>query len=338
MRKTLLFSLFALVLALPAGAQVVQGILIEPRHPTTSDRIRLTVVGLPDQCRLTFFAPPVYEAATGTVVLNAAEAPECPKPDPSQPPQRYELEAGPLPAGVHFAEVRVKDLPGFNWRELFEVREDATPEIVIEPERPTAAYPVRVAVAVLNTEDDLQFDGLAGRTLLFHYNSYVYPASIPAPPYERITEEATVGPLAPGVYTVDVRQDSQHAFGRTFEVGAKAGQLNLRIEDDSYFTVHIHVDLPRNGVGWGVPLTSESGYFWFFDPDNVEITVKILDGRAVNGKYWVFIASMTDVGFTAEVEHCPWLADPPLCDVQLYRSEPGVNRNIIDVNFPAFSF
>ena len=27
----------------------------------------------------------------------------------------------------------------------------------------------------------------------------------------------------------------------------------------------------------GVPLTSDSGYFWFFDADNIELVVKVLD-------------------------------------------------------------
>jgi photosystem II stability/assembly factor-like uncharacterized protein len=45
-----------------------------------------------------------------------------------------------------------------------------------------------------------------------------------------------------------------------------------------------------------VPMTSDTGYFWFFDPANVEMTVKVLDGCSLNGHYWVFAAGMTDVG------------------------------------------
>ena len=79
-------------------------------------------------------------------------------------------------------------------------------------------------------------------------------------------------------------------------------------------------------------LSRESGYFWFFDPDNVELTVKILDGRAINGSYWVFIASMTDVAFTVEVERCVSRFDPFGCASKIYRSVQGVNQSFIDVN------
>ena len=44
-----------------------------------------------------------------------------------------------------------------------------------------------------------------------------------------------------------------------------------------------------------------SGLLWFFDPDNWELLVKVLDGCAVNGHFWVFAAATTDVGTTLTV-------------------------------------
>ncbi|MEM1249904.1 MAG: Calx-beta domain-containing protein [Acidobacteriota bacterium] len=49
------------------------------------------------------------------------------------------------------------------------------------------------------------------------------------------------------------------------------------------------------GRGQQVTLTTDTGYFWFFEPDNVEVVVKVLDACAINGKYWVFAAGLTDV-------------------------------------------
>lgn len=43
-----------------------------------------------------------------------------------------------------------------------------------------------------------------------------------------------------------------------------------------------------SGFGRPVPLTADTGYFWFFNPANVESIVKVLDGRPVNGKFWAF--------------------------------------------------
>ncbi len=53
----------------------------------------------------------------------------------------------------------------------------------------------------------------------------------------------------------------------------------------------------QTGVGQATALTSETGYFWFFNDSNVEIVVKLLDGRDINGHYWVFLASLTNVSF-----------------------------------------
>ncbi len=58
-----------------------------------------------------------------------------------------------------------------------------------------------------------------------------------------------------------------------------------------------------SGEGQAVMLTSESGYFWFFGPENVEVTVKVLDACNLPGfgNFWVFAAGMTDVGVTLTV-------------------------------------
>ena len=45
-----------------------------------------------------------------------------------------------------------------------------------------------------------------------------------------------------------------------------------------------------------VPLTADTGYFWFFDPANIELVVKVLTGCPVNNDYWVFAGGLTDVG------------------------------------------
>jgi len=48
------------------------------------------------------------------------------------------------------------------------------------------------------------------------------------------------------------------------------------------------------GVGRG-------GLFWFFDAANPEMLLKVLDGCAINGHYWVFYAAGTNVGLTTTV-------------------------------------
>lgn len=51
-----------------------------------------------------------------------------------------------------------------------------------------------------------------------------------------------------------------------------------------------------SGDAHAVELSDESGTFWFFSADNLELDVKVLDGCALNGRYWVFAAGLTNVG------------------------------------------
>jgi len=55
------------------------------------------------------------------------------------------------------------------------------------------------------------------------------------------------------------------------------------------------------GPAQAVPDASNTGFFWFFNADNLELAVKVLDGRSVNGHYWVFWGSLSDVHYTLTV-------------------------------------
>ncbi|MCY3932817.1 MAG: hypothetical protein OXH70_14000 [Acidobacteria bacterium] len=48
--------------------------------------------------------------------------------------------------------------------------------------------------------------------------------------------------------------------------------------------------------------SSQSGLLYFFDRDNAEVLVKVLDGCAINGHRWVFVAPVTDLGFALRIE------------------------------------
>jgi hypothetical protein len=55
------------------------------------------------------------------------------------------------------------------------------------------------------------------------------------------------------------------------------------------------------GSGQVFPLTTDAGAFWFFTANNVELVVKVVDGSAVNGHFWVFGGQLTDVDYTLTV-------------------------------------
>ena len=51
----------------------------------------------------------------------------------------------------------------------------------------------------------------------------------------------------------------------------------------------------ERGHGKPTQLTSDSAVAWFFGPDNVEVTIKVLDGCALNDRVWVFASGLTNV-------------------------------------------
>lgn len=73
---------------------------------------------------------------------------------------------------------------------------------------------------------------------------------------------------------------------------------------DGRFKVEISWETPAGATGMGHPVqesSEDSGMFWFFNQENWEFLVKILDGCAINDHYWVFAAATTHVGFTLTV-------------------------------------
>jgi hypothetical protein len=71
--------------------------------------------------------------------------------------------------------------------------------------------------------------------------------------------------------------------------------LDGRFRVGAQFRNH-HVDGPL-GLATAVPLTDKTGAFWFFNDQNYEVMLKVLDGRPVNGDFWVFLGSLSDVEF-----------------------------------------
>ena len=79
------------------------------------------------------------------------------------------------------------------------------------------------------------------------------------------------------------------------------------------------------GVGRAVPLTEETGAFWFFTESNLEVMVKVLDGTPINGNQWVAIGSLSDVEFTVSVR------DTTNGESSSYHNPPGNRWGILDV-------
>lgn len=108
--------------------------------------------------------------------------------------------------------------------------------------------------------------------------------------------------LTPGA-AINPAQDNDVFLGNLFAavvaVSCPAGALCLQ---GGRFEVRATWETTTDtGVGHPVALTSDSGYFWFFDDANIEVVVKVLAACPVNSRYWVFAAGLTNVAVELEV-------------------------------------
>ena len=93
------------------------------------------------------------------------------------------------------------------------------------------------------------------------------------------------------------------------------------------FQVRVNWQVPSqgsSGVGTGVALTGDTGYFWFFSPNNIELVVKVVDGRAVNGMFWVFYGALSNVQYTIAV------TDTVMGTVKVYENPSGNLASVAD--------
>jgi hypothetical protein len=81
-----------------------------------------------------------------------------------------------------------------------------------------------------------------------------------------------------------------------------------------------------SGSGTAVPLTGDTGYFWFFGSSNIELMVKVLDARAINGRFWVYYGALSNVEYTITVR------DTQTGATRTYANPSGTFASAGDVN------
>jgi len=112
-------------------------------------------------------------------------------------------------------------------------------------------------------------------------------------------------------YSLDVADTANHGAG-TFERWAYALDLNCSplappsvctssgtahcLQGHRFrVTTEWRTGAGASGSGNVFPMTADTGAFTFFNPDNVEVVVKVLNACGVNNRYWVFMAGLTNV-------------------------------------------
>jgi hypothetical protein len=204
--------------------------------------------------------------------------------------------------------------------------------ISISPALPTTGDTVVLVVAP-TCLDLFEPPTIAGNTI-----TLMVGPPIPAAPQAPcpVSHVYPLGKLAAGSYTVrQVDFSGDFLAASVFQVSAPATQVDLLA---GQFAVTAKWSPPGGGgpiAAAGVQVADASGYFWFFDPGSIELSVKILDGVAINGHFWVFIASSTNVGFQVTVTDvlgtCSLPGSPIACPAKTYSVPAGTNQNVIDL-------
>ena len=93
---------------------------------------------------------------------------------------------------------------------------------------------------------------------------------------------------------------------------------------------HIEVDWDDGhggtGIGHPVQLTDDTGYFWFFNDTNVELMMKVLDARPIDGNFWVFFGALSNVRYSVTV------TDSVTKSVKRYTNPSGTFASVGDTS------
>jgi hypothetical protein len=131
-----------------------------------------------------------------------------------------------------------------------------------------------------------------------------------AGPQHRIS--ATLPALPAGEYAVEIVDPQEpFLFGafRVFPPSLCRPAEHVLCLHDGRFSVAVdwHDFAGGQGAGTAVPQDAarpfepDSGFFWFFGPDNLELMAKVLDGCALNDRFWVFLSPASTVEYDVTV-------------------------------------
>ena len=128
-------------------------------------------------------------------------------------------------------------------------------------------------------------------------------------------DDFAIGSLAAGTHTLRLILDSTDVVAESDETdneytkwftvhssGSCTPSLaNLCLASGRFHVSAIYSSPGGSGTALAVPLTGDTGWFWFFSSGNLEAVVKVLDARAINNRFWVFAGGLTNVAVTITV-------------------------------------
>lgn len=117
------------------------------------------------------------------------------------------------------------------------------------------------------------------------------------------------------------------------QTGCREDQRTLCLTEDRFEVKVVWRDYAgQTGSGFGQHLTGDTGYFWFFNPNNIELVIKVLDGRSINERFWIFFGALSDVEFTVTVR------DTVSGESRSYSNPLGTQASVGDIRgLPGFT-
>ncbi|MCP4654569.1 MAG: hypothetical protein GY856_04015 [bacterium] len=324
--KRFLIALSMVLLTAPALAADTE-ITFDPPGPRPSEEITITATYVTN-C----FNEATVEVDGRVITVTAVEGCICPL--SVAQPVSFSVTVGPLALGVYAVElIKVRkggdvacSEPELLAEKPLGVSASATfSSFSTEPATPTADDRVLLSVHSLCPA---AFDPVDVRGTLVSITELNVGFGAPCFTEPRYHYDFDLGVLPEATYTVQLLWFTDGVptinLEDSFAVTAATGDELLL--HDGRFRAELSWRDPQgdSGPGRAVTLTQEAGYFWFFNSGNVEVVLKVLDGRAWNGCFWVFGGTMSNVEYTISI------TDTQTQELRTYINAQGRFSNIGD--------
>lgn len=143
---------------------------------------------------------------------------------------------------------------------------------------------------------------------------------------DEVVLEVAPSPVATAAESFTADDTVRFVFEGPGEPSCVASARTLCLQDGRFAAEVRFTDFDGDqGPGWAVATGASSGYFWFFRPDDMELGVKVLDGRRRNGAWWVFYGALSNVAYTLRV------TDGRTGEVRTYENPSGELMSGVDV-------
>jgi hypothetical protein len=278
----------------------------QPPIPWEGEPVRLF---FQSWCTVSDPADPVVVTQGNTVRVEVRAVEGCITSWPPPKDEPFTVDAGLLPAGSYTIELWLRTdhtPPDYRLGTSFPltVMPPFRPQLQTEPPSPDSAQPISLQFQTWCAVSSPANAALAksGNVLRVTVDGggcvLVYPPQ-PDEPFE-----VELGRLEPGSYIVELWRRTgppEDELTSTFPMTVTPAVARLRGGRFELNTTW-RTAAGQEGPAQLVQETSEdSALFYFFNRSNWELMVKVLDGCAINGHYWVFAAASTDVEYDVTV-------------------------------------